>query len=159
MAVKPIPDWYRGVIAYLAVSDAAQAIDFYKNALGAVEVMRISGPGGGVAHAEVQVGEGRLMLADEVPAIGHRGPLALGGTPVAFMIYVEDVDAAFNRAVAAGAKVERPVSDQFYGDRVGAIIDPFGHKWFFASRKEEVSPAEMQKRMDAMVKQPAPATA
>src|SRR5438876_476864 len=117
MAVKPIPDGYHSVTPYLIVQDAAKALDFYKKAFGATEVCRMPGPGGKIMHAEVKIGDSPVMLADEFPEMDARGPQALGGTPVGLMIYVEDVDARFAKAVAAGAKVLRPVVDQFYGDR------------------------------------------
>ena len=153
MSVKPIPDGYHAVTPYLCVRGAATAIDFYAKAFGAEEVMRLTMPGGVVCHAEVKIGDSRVMLADEMPEWGNKGPQSLGGTPTGFCVYVTDVDAVFAQAAAAGATVERPVADQFYGDRSGTVLDPFGHKWTIATHKEDLSPAEMQARMDAWLKQ------
>jgi PhnB protein len=147
MAVKPVPDGYHSVTPYLIVEGAARALDFYKKALGAEELVRMPGPGGRVAHAEVRIGNSMVMLADENAEIGARGPKSLGGSPVTLMVYVEDVDKVFARAVSAGATVERPVANQFYGDRTGGIVDPFGHKWYLATHVEDVSPEEMKRRM------------
>jgi PhnB protein len=146
MAVKPIPDGYHTVTPYLIVKGAAQALEFYKKAFGATELMRFPGPGGKVMHAEIKVGNSVLMLADEFPERNAVGPQSLGGTPVGIMLYVQDVDTVFNRTVAAGAKVEMPLTNQFYGDRSGTVIDPFGHKWTLATHVEDVPPAEMEKR-------------
>lgn len=146
--VKPIPDGYEGMTPYLSVHDGAAAIEFYKSAFGATEVMRMPGENGkGIGHADLELfGRMHVMLADEHPAIGFRGPRSLGGSPVMLHVYVDDVDAAVERAVAAGAKIVRPVADQFYGDRGGCIEDPFGHQWYLATQKEIVSPEEMEKR-------------
>jgi PhnB protein len=154
MAVKRIPDQYPGVTAYLIVNGAARALEFYKKAFGAVERIRLPAPGGKVGHAEIQIGGSVVMLADEHPEMGHRGPQAYGGTAVTLMFYVEDVDAAFERAVAAGGKVHRAVADQFYGDRSGTLYDPFGHLWTIASHVEDVAPNELQRRLAAMMKTP-----
>jgi PhnB protein len=153
MTVKPIPDGYHTVTPYLTVKDAAGAIDFYKKAFGAEEVMRFAGPDGRVAHAEVKIGDSRVMLGDECPVMGARSPLSIGGTPVGILLYVKDVDAQSQKAIAAGATVVRPVQDQFYGDRSGTFEDPFGHKWTIATHKEDVSMEEMRKRMEAIMKQ------
>ena len=150
--VKPIPDDYRGVTPYLVVKGAAKAIDFYQKALGAKEIMRFNQPDGRVGHAEMQIGDARFMLADEFPEMNIFGPQTLGGTSTYFLLYVEDVDAVFNRAVTAGARVDKPVQDQVYGDRNGTIVDPFGHKWTVATHIEEVSVEEMERRMHATVK-------
>ena len=150
MAVKPIPEGYHTVTPYLIVKGAAGAIEFYKKAFGAKELVRMPGPGGCVMHAEIKVGDSPIMMADEMPEMGYRGPQALGGTPVSICLYVENVDALFAQAVAAGANVMRPLQDQFYGDRSGTVTDPFGHVWTIATHKEDVSPAEMEKRMAAM---------
>lgn len=150
MSVKPIPDGYHTFTPYLTVDAAAAAIEFYKKAFGATEVMRMPGPGGKVAHAEIRIGDSMIMLADEHPDQGHRGPRALGGSPVGLCLYVEDCDALFHQAVAAGAEVSRPLADQFYGDRSGSIKDPFGYEWHIMTHKEDVSPEEMKKRMAAM---------
>jgi PhnB protein len=159
MAVKPIPDGYHSVTPYLTVRGAAKAIDFYKEAFGAVEVLRMPMPDGSIAHAEVKIGDSVVMMGEENPAWGNKSPQALGGTPAGLMIYVPDCDAVFNRALAAGATVMKPLADQFYGDRSGTVIDPFGHAWTVATHVEDVGPAEMQKRMDAMVAQMAGAPA
>ena len=146
--VTPIPDGYETITPYLSVKDGEAAIEFYKKAFGATEVMRMPGPQGkGVGHADlVLFGRMHLMLADEYPEMGHVSPQTLGGSPVLLHIYVEDVDATVERAVSAGAKLTRPLRDEFYGDRSGGIEDPFGHHWSFATRKEIVSEEEMQKR-------------
>jgi len=133
----------------LIVNDGARAIEFYKKAFGATELFRMAGPDGKIGHAEIKIGDSPIMLADEVPAMGHRSPQSLGGSPVSILLYVEDVDAVFNQAVAAGAKVARPVADQFYGDRTGGVTDPFGHAWYIATHKEDVSSEELQKRAAA----------
>jgi PhnB protein len=146
MGVKPIPEGYHSVTPYLCVKGAAQAIEFYKKALSATERMRISQPDGRVGHAEVQIGDSVIMLADEFPEIGARSPQSFGGSPVSIHLYVEDADAMFNQAVAAGAKVKRPVADQFYRDRLGGIEDPFGHTWWISTHKEDLSPQEIEKR-------------
>lgn len=153
MAVKPIPDGYHSVTPYLIVSGAAAAIEFYKRAFGATELVRMPGPGGKVMHAEVKIGDSPVMLADEVPEMGHRGPQALGGTPVSIMLYVQDADKTFNQAVAAGAKVVRPLQDQFYGDRSGTITDPYGHVWTIGTHKEDLTPEEIDRRFAEMMKQ------
>lgn len=150
--VKPIPDGYEQVTPYLSVHDGEAAIEFYKKAFGAQEVMRMPGQGGkGVGHADLLLfGRMHVMLADEHPAINFRGPRTLGGSPVLLHIYVEDVDAVVEQAVAAGAKVVRPVKDEFYGDRSGGIEDPFGHQWHLATQKEIITPEEMAKRAESM---------
>lgn len=147
--VKAIPEGSEGATPYLSVKGAAAAIEFYKKAFGATEKMRMTGPDGRIGHAEIQIGKAKLELADEHPEIGFLSPLTLGGSPVTIHIYVEDVDALAAQAEAAGAKVRRPVADQFYGDRGGQFEDPFGHVWFFATHKEDVSPEEMKKRAAA----------
>jgi len=152
--VKPIPDGYHTATPYLIVRDAAKAIDFYKQAFGASEIMRMAGPGGKVMHAEIKIGNSPIMLADEFPEWDARSPQALGGSASSILLYVEDVDALTNRAVAAGATVVRPVQDQFYGDRTGTVVDPFGHKWSIGTHKEDVSPEEMQKRFGSFSSQP-----
>lgn len=150
MAVKPIPDGYSSVTPYLVLNGAARAIEFYKQAFGATELLRFAMPGGKLGHAEIKIGNAPIMLADEMPEMGYRGPRALGGTPVGILLYVEDADAMFNRAVAAGATVVKPVQDQFYGDRSGTLTDPFGHQWTVATHKEDVPLEEMHQRMAAM---------
>ena len=146
---KPVPDGYHTATPYLIVNGAAQAIEFYKKAFGATELMRMAQPGGKIGHAEIKIGDSPIMLADESPDVGARSPQSIGGSPVSIMLYVEDVDKIFSQAVAAGAKVKRPVADQFYGDRTGGIEDPFGHLWYIATHKEDVSPEEMRKRAAA----------
>lgn len=147
--VKPIPEGYHAVTPYLIIKGAAAALEFYKKAFEAVELLRMPNPDGRVGHAEIRIGDSIIMLADEHPEIGARSPETYGGTPVSILLYVEDVDAVFNRAVAAGAKVKRPVANQFYGDRMGGIVDPFGHKWYLATHVEDVSPEEMLRRAKA----------
>ena len=144
--VKPIPDGYPQVTPYLCVDGAKAAIEFYSNVLGATERMHMPGPDGKIGHAELELGDSLIMLADEYPEMGVRGPKAVGGTPVTIMIYVEDADAVFDAAVAAGATSLRPVENQFYGDRIGQFEDPFGHRWSVATHVEDVPPDEMEKR-------------
>ena len=147
--VKPIPDGYSRVTPYLVVDGAAEAIEFYKSVFGATERMRMDAPGGKIGHAELMFGDACLMLSDEWPEMGYRGPRALGGSPVTISLYVEDVDATVAAAVDAGAKLIQPVKDQFYGDRTGNVEDPFGHRWHLATHVEDVAPEEMQRRMAA----------
>jgi PhnB protein len=144
--VKPIPDDYPRVSPYLAVDGAAAAIDFYTAVLGATERMRMPGPDGKIGHAELEIGDGVIMLADEHPDMGFRSPKALGGTPVTIHLYVEDADDVHAKALAAGAKGLRPVETQFYGDRTGQFEDPFGHRWNVSTRVEDVPPDEMARR-------------
>ena len=148
----PIPAGYEHATPYLTCKDAAQAIEFYKKAFGATELFRMDAPGGKIGHAEIKIGDSPIMLADEHPDMGCRGPQALGGTPVSIMLYVEAVDTVFNRAVAAGAKVKQAVKDQFYGDRSGNLEDPFGHVWTIATHKEDLTPEEIGKRAEAWMK-------
>ena len=145
--VQAIPAGYHNITPYLMVRNAAAAIDFYKKAFNAVELMRFPGPGGKIMHAEVKIGDSPVMLADEMPEEGHAGPQTLGGVGVSMMLYVEDVDTRFAQAIAAGATIKRPVQDQFYGDRTGTLVDPFGHVWSIGTHKEDVSMDEMQRRM------------
>jgi PhnB protein len=146
MPVSPIPVGYHAVTPYITVRGGAKAIEFYKQAFGAVEVMRFAMPDGTVAHAEIKIGDSHIMLADEMPAFGNRGPESLGGASGGLMIYLPNVDEAFARAVAAGAKVFKPVEDQFYGDRSGTVTDPFGHVWTLSTHIEDVSAEEMHRR-------------
>lgn len=148
--VKPIPDGYYSVTPYLIVKGAAQALEFYKKAFNATEVFRMDGPGGMVLHAEIQIGNSRIMLGEENPQMGFSAPQPGQRSPVGIMLYVEDVDKLAAQAVAAGVKTERPVQDQFYGDRSGNFIDPFGHCWTIATHVEDVSMEEMERRMAAM---------
>lgn len=150
MAPKPIPDGYHTVTPYLIVQGAARALEYYKEAFGASELFRMEGPDGSIGHAEIKIGDSPVMLADESPEMGFRGPKTLGGAAVSMMIYVDDVDTAFPRAIAAGGKELRPVQDQFYGDRSGTLEDPFGHVWTIGTHTEDVSPEEMKKRSEAM---------
>ena len=150
MGAKAIPDGYGTVTPYLIVSGAARAMEFYKKAFGAEERMRFAMPDGRIGHAEIQIGNSVVMLADEFPEMGVKSPKTLGGTPVGLCIYTENVDARFQQAIDAGASVDRPVQNQFYGDRSGTLIDPFGHKWTFAMHVEDVSSEEMARRMAAM---------
>jgi PhnB protein len=152
MAVKPVPEGYHTVTPYLIVSGAAKAIDFYRQALGATERMRLAAPDGKIGHAELQIGDSVVMLADEFPQMGALGPTSIGGSPVGLALYVEDVDARFQQAVAAGAKVLPPVQDQFYGDRSGTFEDPFGHKWTLSTHIEDVPPDEITRRFEAAAK-------
>ncbi len=152
MAVKAIPDGYHSVTPYLIVRNGAAAIDWYKRALGAIETLRLDGPNGSIGHAEVKIGDSHVMLADEMPDMGYRSPQSIGATPVSLMVYVEDVDARFKQAVAAGAKVKKPVEDQFYGDRTGTLEDPFGHVWTIATHTEDLSHEEIVRRMAAYMK-------
>ena len=149
MSVKPRPEGYHSVTPYLYVDDAAKALDFYRDAFGATELYRLP-MGDRIGHAEIQLDDSRIMLADESSEMNTIGPNQRGGPTAGFMIYVDDVDSAFDRAIQAGAKVDRPVADQFYGDRTGTVIDPFGHKWSLATHVEDVDAAEMKRRMDAM---------
>ena len=150
--VSPIPAGYHSVTPYLMVRNAVSAIAFYREAFGAEELMRFEGPAGRIAHAEVKIGDSHVMLADEQPGEGFVGPQTLGGAGASLMLYVEDVDKTFARAVAAGATARRPVADQFYGDRVGTLTDPFGHVWTVATHKEDVTIDEAKRRMEAMMK-------
>lgn len=150
--VKPIPDGYHSLTAYLSIKGASDAIEFYKKAFGAKEVMRMAQPDGRIGHAELQIGDSKIMLADEHPEMDFRSPRALGGTPVMLHLYVEDVDTVVGRAVASGAKVLRPIADQFYGDRSGSIADPYGHVWHVATHKEDLSMEEIGKRAAAQHK-------
>lgn len=147
---KPIPEGYHTATPYLVIQGAANAIEFYKKAFGATELMRMSGPGGKVMHAEIKIGDSPIMLSDEFPEMGVRGPKALGGSPVSILLYVEDVDALAKQALAAGAKELMAVQDQFWGDRYGKLEDPFGHVWGIATHKEDVAPEEINKRAAAM---------
>jgi PhnB protein len=153
MPVDFKPAGYHTATPYLIVSGAAAAIDFYKQVFGAIELMRHGGPDGKVGHAEIKIGDSILMLADEFPEMGFRGPKSIGGSATGLMLYVADADAMFNRAVAAGATVTKPLADQFYGDRSGTVTDPFGHVWTLSTHIEDVPPEEMQRRMEAWSKE------
>ncbi len=147
--VEPIPEGYPRVTPYLIVDGASAAIDFYTSVLGATERMRMPAPEDRVGHAELEIGDSVIMLADESPDMDARGPKAVGGTPVSLHVYVEDVDRVFDRAIEAGAKALRPVEDRFYGDRSGGFEDPFGHRWDVATHVEDEPPSEMEKRAAA----------
>ncbi len=148
--VKAIPTGHRTVTPYLAINNAAKALGFYKKAFGATEIYKLMMPDGRLGHAEIRLGDSVIMFSDEFPEYGGKSPETLGGSPVSIHLYVEDVDAFFKRALAAGAKERKPVMDQFYGDRSGQLEDPFGHLWWVATHKEDVAPEEMQKRVQVM---------
>lgn len=152
--VKPIPDGYHTATPYMVIKDAAKAIEFYKKAFGATEILCMKAPDGKVKHAEIKIGNSPIMITDEHPEQQMRGPQALGGSPMHLYLYVEDVDALFNNAVAAGAKVIYPIATHFYGDRSGGLTDPFGHAWFIATHVEDVPPAELKKRAEEAMKNP-----
>lgn len=153
MTVQAIPTGYHTVTPHMTVRDAARAIEFYKQAFGAVEKGVMNGPDGKVMHAELRIGDSIVMLADEFPEMGSMSPLSTGAAGMGLHIYVEDVDSAFDRAVKAGAKVEMPVSDMFWGDRYGKLADPFGHKWSIATHKADLTMEEMEHGMKAMMKE------
>lgn len=150
MPVKAIPDGYTALTPYLVCKDAAKAIEFYTKAFGAEELMRMPGPNGRVMHAEMKIGGAILMLSDENAERGHLSPSSIGGSGSSIMFYTDDVDGMFNRAVSLGAKADQAPSDMFWGDRMGNLTDPFGHLWAIATHKEDVAPAEMERRMAAM---------
>jgi PhnB protein len=143
---KPVPDGYHSVTPYLVVRNAPAAIDFYKKTLGATEIMRIPGPGGRIMHAELKIGTSIVMLSEEMPEMGSRSPQSFNGSPVSLFVYCEDVDKVYGAAIAAGATSKMPVADMFWGDRWGALVDPFGHEWQIATHKEDLTPEEMAKR-------------
>ena len=151
MAVQPIPAGYHSVTPYLIVRDGAEAIEFYTKAFGAKELTRMEMPGGKIGHAEIQIGDSRIMMADEAPDMGFLSPLSFGGSPVALLLYVEDVNATYDQAMAAGAKSVKPLADQFYGDRAGTLADPYGHVWTVATHVEDVSEEELNKRFAEMM--------
>ncbi len=147
--VKPVPEGYRTITPYLYVRGAAKALDFYKRAFGAVEKVRMPGPGGSIMHAEIRIGDSMLMLGDENPERGVKSPQAYGGPTGAIFLYVDDVDAWFKRAVGAGATAKVPPTDMFWGDRYGTLVDPFGHEWGLATHKEDLTPQQMEERRKA----------
>ena len=151
--VKAIPEGYEGATPYLIIKGATDALEFYKKAFGATEIMRMPAPGGTIGHAEIKIGKAIIMLADEFPDMNCKSPQAYGGSPVSIMIYVPDVDRFVKRAVDAGATVVRPLENKFYGDRAASLEDPFGHQWHFATHVEDVPPDEMEKRAKAVTKQ------
>jgi PhnB protein len=152
MAVKPVPEGYHAVTPYLFCKGAAAAIEYYKKAFGATELMRHDAPGGTIGHAEIRIGDSVIMLADEYPDMNALSPPTIGGTPVLILLYVADVDTVFNRSLAAGGMQLHPLEDKFYGDRTGTLLDPFGHMWTIATHKEDVSPEEMTRRAAAAMK-------
>jgi PhnB protein len=147
---KPIPDGYHTATPYLIVNDCSAAINFYQKALGAKEMFRFPGPGGKIAHCEIQVGDSRIMLADESQEWGTYSPSTLQGTAASVFLYVQDADASYRKFIEAGGKEVVPLEDMFWGDRLGKVADPFGHEWQIATHKEDLSSAEMEKRMGAM---------
>ena len=155
MSVKPIPEGYHTVTPYLIVKGAAKALDFYKAAFGATELVRMPGPDGRICHAEIKIGDSHIMLAEECPEMGAKDPQTLGGSPIGICLYVEDVDTRYAQAIAAGGTVKRAVQNQFYGDRSGCLIDPFGHNWTIGTHIEDVAPEEMSRRMAAWAQQQA----
>lgn len=150
--VKPIPDGYHSVTPYLIIDGAAKALDFYKKAFNATEIMRMPMPNGKIGHAEIRIGDSPIMLSDEFPEMDAKGPKAFGGSPIKIHLYVEDSDAIFKQAVAAGAKVLRPMENQFYGDRSGMVTDPFGYCWNISTHTEDLSPDEIEERVKAQKK-------
>jgi len=144
--VKPIPDGYHTITPYLILHDAARAIEFYQRAFGATELFRMADPSGKIGHAEIKIGDSPIMLADEHPEMGARSPKSIGGSPISLLVYVENVDAFVDHAVAAGAKLMRPVENKFYGDRSGALEDPFGYQWFIATHIDDAPPEELDRR-------------
>jgi PhnB protein len=155
---QAIPKGYHTVTPSLCVSGAAKAIDFYKKALGAEEKYRFPAPDGKIMHAEIQIGDSTIMLADEMPEYGGKGPKSIGGTPVSFFVYREDVDAAWKRAIDAGAKEVMPLIDQFWGDRAGCLVDPFGHQWWLAQHIQDLTPEELNKAAESYFSQMQPAS-
>ena len=151
MATQPIPPGYHSITPSAVVDDAKKAMDFYERAFGAKETYRLP-MGDKIGHAEMQIGDSRFMLSDEFPDWGALGPKSRGGSTGSFLIYVPDADAAIDRAVKAGATVVQPAEDQFWGDRMGTVVDPFGHKWMLGTHKEDVAPEEMQRRGEAWVR-------
>jgi PhnB protein len=150
MPVSPIPPGYHNVTPYLVIDGAARALAWYVEAFGASEIMRLAAPGGKIGHAEIQIGDSHVMLADEHPEMGAKAPGAFGGSPISLHLYVTDVDATMVRAEAAGATVKSPAEDKFYGDRLGSLLDPFGHTWHVATHVEDVAMEEIERRMAAM---------
>ncbi len=151
MPVNFIPDGYSSLTPYLIVDDGEAALTFYKSVFGAVELMRVEGPDGKIGHAEIQLGDSQVMLASEFPELGALSPTTVGGSPVTLVLYIENVDDVFARALEAGAVEERSVQDQFYGDRSGTLKDPFGHRWSISTHVEDVSPEELERRSKAQM--------
>ncbi|MCA9146970.1 MAG: VOC family protein [Planctomycetaceae bacterium] len=153
MTVKAQPDGYHSVTPYIITHDAAGAIEFYKKAFGATELMRLPGPGGKVMHAEIKIGDSPVMLADEFPEMGIKSAKTIGGSPIHLMIYTDDCDAMFAQAIAAGAAEKKPMADQFYGDRSGSVEDPYGHEWTIATHIEDLTPEVVDQRFREMMQQ------
>jgi len=153
MPVKAIPDGYHSVTPYLSIKGASDAIEFYKKAFDAIELFRLDMPGGIIEHAEIQIGNSRIMIADPCDDVSFGDPKTLGGSTVGLYVYVDDVDRMYSQSVAAGAKSINPVEDQFYGDRIGTIEDPYGHRWFIATHKEDLTPEEINKRVEDLFEQ------
>lgn len=150
---KAIPDGYHSITPYLIVDDAGKALQFYKEAFGATELMRIEGPDGRIGHAEMKIGDSAIMLADEYPTMGYKSPRSLGGAAVSLMVYVEKADETFRQALSCGAQEIQPVKDQFYGDRSGTLKDPFGHVWTISTHMEDIAPDELHKRAQQVAKE------
>ena len=150
-AVRPIPEGYRTVTPHLVCEGAAEAIAFYQKAFGAIEIARMPGPGGKIMHAEIRIGDSALMLCDDFPDFGSRGPLAMGGTAVVIHLYVPDADAAWDQALAAGARPLMPLADMFWGDRYGQVVDPFGHRWSIATHQHDLSQDQIMEGMNKMM--------
>lgn len=148
-SAQPIPNGFHSLTPHLVVKGASKAIDFYKKAFGAEELFRLPGPDGKLMHADLKIGDSHVFLTDEMPEMDSRGPQSIGATPVTIHLYVKDVDAAFDKAVAAGATVRMPLQDMFWGDRYGLLTDPFGHSWSLATHKQDLSPAEIAKAAEA----------
>ena len=151
-SVNPVPEHCGSVTPYLIIKNASQAMEFYKKAFDAEVLMVLDDPSGNVGHAEIRIGDSVVMLADEYPDMGVKGPASFGGSPISIMLYVEDVDEVFAKAIAAGAEETRPIEDKFYGDRMGSLKDPFGHSWHIGSQKEKLSIDEVKERMAAEFK-------
>ncbi|ALK98025.1 glyoxalase [Massilia sp. WF1] len=151
--VRAIPEGFHTVTPHLVCAGASEAIEFYKKAFGAVETGRMPGPGGKIMHAQLRIGDSPVMLADDFPEFGCNGPQALKGTPVFIHLYVDDADAVFAQAVAAGAKTVMPLADMFWGDRYGQLDDPFGHRWSIATHKRDMTPQQMQEEMQKSMQQ------
>ena len=152
MTPPRVPHGYHSVTPYLVLDGAAKALDWYKEAFGAKEVMRLGGPDGKIGHAEIEIGDSRIMLADENPAFDAHAPGRFGGSPISIVLYVAEVDSVVAKTVAAGATLRREVEDKFYGDRMGTILDPFGHTWHISTHVEDVSPEEIERRLQEMTK-------
>ncbi len=153
MPVKPIPDGYHSITPYLIIKGAAAALEFYQGAFGAAEVLRLPGPEGKIMHAEIKIGDSHVMLADEFPEMGIVSPTTVGNSPVGILLYTEDADTMFDKAIELGATEKKPLADQFYGDRSGTVVDPFGHVWTIATHVEDVPPEEIDRRFQEQMKQ------